>query len=115
MFSALEPGLCLFMLDCSMARSQVVPFERRAIRPRRLRPRAFLLLAATAGVLIAVGSFMATGSWPVDVKLRHLLAATNCSTARAVGLAPALRGEPGYYLHLDADGDGIACEPYSRR
>ena len=39
----------------------------------------------------------------------------NCITARALGLAPAYRGEPGYRAHLDRDGDGIACEPYRRR
>jgi hypothetical protein len=39
----------------------------------------------------------------------------NCTTARALGLAPAYRGQPGYRAHLDRDGDGIACEPYRRR
>jgi hypothetical protein len=38
----------------------------------------------------------------------------NCSTARALGLAPAYRGQPGYRSHLDRDGDGISCEPYPR-
>ena len=28
------------------------------------------------------------------------------------GLAPAHRGEPGYYARHDEDDDGIACEPY---
>lgn len=35
----------------------------------------------------------------------------NCATARAVGAAPINRGEPGYRPELDADSDGIACEP----
>ena len=39
----------------------------------------------------------------------------NCTTARALGLAPAYRGQQGYRAHLDRDGDGIACEPYRRR
>ena len=34
-----------------------------------------------------------------------------CYSARAVGTAPILRGEAGYREGLDADGDGIACEP----
>ncbi len=34
----------------------------------------------------------------------------NCSQARAAGAAPIRRGEPGYGVHLDRDGDGIACE-----
>ncbi|MEX2034183.1 MAG: excalibur calcium-binding domain-containing protein, partial [Xanthobacteraceae bacterium] len=34
----------------------------------------------------------------------------NCNAAHAVGLAPAYKGEPGYWAHNDADDDGIACE-----
>jgi hypothetical protein len=34
----------------------------------------------------------------------------NCAAARAAGAAPIHRGEPGYSLALDRDGDGIACE-----
>lgn len=36
----------------------------------------------------------------------------NCSQARAAGVAPIRRGEPGYATHLDRDDDGVACEPY---
>jgi hypothetical protein len=36
----------------------------------------------------------------------------DCSAARADGHAPIFRGQPGYRSELDADGDGIACEPY---
>lgn len=34
----------------------------------------------------------------------------NCSAARAAGVTPLLRGEPGYAPKLDRDNDGIACE-----
>ncbi len=34
----------------------------------------------------------------------------NCSAARAAGVTPLHRGEPGYSAKLDRDGDGIACE-----
>lgn len=34
----------------------------------------------------------------------------NCSAARAAGAAPVRRGDPGYGLHLDRDGDGVGCE-----
>ncbi|MES2043690.1 MAG: excalibur calcium-binding domain-containing protein [Pseudomonadota bacterium] len=34
-----------------------------------------------------------------------------CAVARAVGAAPIHRGSPGYREELDADGDGVACEP----
>ncbi|MEL1249084.1 excalibur calcium-binding domain-containing protein [Aurantiacibacter gilvus] len=35
-----------------------------------------------------------------------------CDDARAAGAAPIYRGEPGYRDALDADNDGVACEPY---
>ena len=34
----------------------------------------------------------------------------NCTEARAAGVAPLLRGAPGYRDALDRDGDGVACE-----
>lgn len=34
----------------------------------------------------------------------------NCTEARAAGVTPIHRGQPGYAKHLDGDGDGIACE-----
>lgn len=34
----------------------------------------------------------------------------NCTEARAAGVTPIRRGEPGYGSHLDRDNDGIACE-----
>ncbi|WP_369009534.1 excalibur calcium-binding domain-containing protein [Escherichia coli] len=38
----------------------------------------------------------------------------NCTDARRAGAAPLRRGTPGYGVHMDGDGDGVACEPYSR-
>lgn len=34
----------------------------------------------------------------------------NCAAARAAGVAPLHRGDPGYRSALDRDGDGVACE-----
>ncbi len=34
----------------------------------------------------------------------------NCSEARAAGVAPLYRGDPGYRSGLDRDNDGVACE-----
>lgn len=34
----------------------------------------------------------------------------NCAAARAAGVAPLRRNDPGYGSHLDRDDDGIACE-----
>ncbi|WFL79054.1 thermonuclease family protein [Altererythrobacter arenosus] len=39
----------------------------------------------------------------------------NCASARAAGAAPIRRGQPGYRPELDADNDGVACEPYRNR
>ncbi|NUU24238.1 MAG: excalibur calcium-binding domain-containing protein [Streptomycetaceae bacterium] len=36
----------------------------------------------------------------------------NCADARAHTRTPIYVGQPGYAPHLDADLDGIACEPY---
>lgn len=33
-----------------------------------------------------------------------------CDDARAAGVAPLRRGDPGYRADLDPDGDGTACE-----
>jgi hypothetical protein len=38
----------------------------------------------------------------------------NCGEARAAGAAPISRGQRGYSPRLDADLDGVACEPYPR-
>jgi len=35
----------------------------------------------------------------------------NCREARAAGVTPIYRGQPGYGAHMDGDNDGIACEP----
>lgn len=39
----------------------------------------------------------------------------NCAAARAAGTAPIYKGQPGYRAQLDADDDGVACEPYYGR
>lgn len=41
------------------------------------------------------------------------LAYANCEAARAAGAAPVYQSDWGYGRHLDRDGDGIGCEPYS--
>ena len=39
----------------------------------------------------------------------------SCNEARAAGAAPLRRGQPGYRIEMDGDGDGIACEPIRHR
>lgn len=40
---------------------------------------------------------------------------SNCRDAFQDGRANIRRGEPGYRAALDADNDGLACEPYRGR
>jgi hypothetical protein len=62
---------------------------------------------ATVSSYLPAGLFnAAAGDRPVLVYF------PNCSAARATGHAPLRAGSPGYRIGLDADGDGIACEPY---
>lgn len=39
----------------------------------------------------------------------------NCRAAHAAGRYNIRRGDPSYRAQLDADNDGLACEPYRRR
>lgn len=95
--------------------------RRLQARFRRARPHSqpsiltwnlFWLLTA-CGLLFAAS--YAFGSASLDfgspvVAARHYVAIGNCQTASYVGLAPARRGEPGYWPTNDRDKDGVACE-----
>jgi ABC-type Fe3+ transport system permease subunit len=93
--------------------------------PQRLpfwRKRRFgrYWLWAKLAIILALGTVLLypvlknAPKWPLAMTVRHISAFPNCASARAVGLAPSKRGEPGYWSHLDADRDGNACEPYGR-
>jgi hypothetical protein len=90
-------------------RVRVVSGSKPVVRSRRRAYPIVPILIVTAGLI--VGGFM-NSPWPPLATIRHLLAAPNCAAARTVGLAQARIGEPGYYPRHDADGDGIACEPW---
>ena len=50
---------------------------------------------------------------PEEIKaLEQSVYYPNCDAARAAGAAPIHVGSPGYREPLDADLDGVACEPY---
>lgn len=85
--------------------------DRRATLRRLFSWLKVVIVLAIAGygIYIQVANYV---GWSPMVILRHLQAYKNCDAARAVDLAPAARGEPGYWSHLDADDDGIACEPW---
>jgi len=105
--------------------------NRPTYRNRR-RPSSALSILVYAGV---VGAIAGAGSVATTSEGRDTIAATatdigiaagivrkrapqdgdywrRCDDARAAGTAPIHRGEAGYREGLDADNDGIACEPY---
>ncbi|WP_348638272.1 excalibur calcium-binding domain-containing protein [Bradyrhizobium sp. ISRA463] len=85
----------------------------RASKLRSVLKAAIAIVAATVSFAIVWG--VASNPWPAATTFRHIASAPNCDFARLVGLAPARRGEPGYWKHHDGDGDGIACEQWPRR
>lgn len=76
---------------------------------RTCRLVALSIVAGIVAANILHAATVQTG-WTTSETARHILAIRNCDAARAVGLAPARRGEPGYYDRHDRDKDGIACE-----
>lgn len=102
-------------------RARFEAVSRKCFKPRPLYLRYKYALACGVLVvllLLAAVSFYlppASDSWSQSEVLRHLAAAPNCDAARAVGLAPARYGQPGYWPSHDADNDGIACEPWAGR
>ena len=75
---------------------------------------AMMMLGAVGVALTGRQAYFAdpaVRATPMKDRARHLLALLNCTAARLVGVAPARRGEPGYWHGHDADEDGVACEP----
>ncbi|MXO58563.1 hypothetical protein GRI89_03275 [Altererythrobacter salegens] len=81
-----------------------IPAEYRAEHPQSLLPHPKRSFEQPASNIPRVVRQEATQSFDAYYP--------NCAAARAAGAAPIRRGEPGYRPQLDADGDGIACEPY---
>ncbi|RWQ20549.1 excalibur calcium-binding domain-containing protein [Mesorhizobium sp.] len=70
------------------------------------------VLFVLAFAVFIVGGILRYSPWPAGETLRHFGSFANCASARMMGLAPARRGQPGYWPWNDRDNDGIACEPY---
>lgn len=62
------------------------------------------------GVIIAADVREVTGPEPLPSEASPSY--EDCGAARAAGVAPLHKGDPGYAPHLDRDGDGVACEPF---
>ena len=71
-------------------------------------------------ILAALGGLGFTGAlWLIAPHIpasltRTYAAPRSCAEARAMGYGTARIGQPGYFRHLDGDGDGISCEPLPR-
>ena len=51
-----------------------------------------------------------TAGLPTPTATASTVSYQNCAQVRAAGKAPLYRGDPGYSLKLDKNGDGVACE-----
>jgi len=82
-----------------------------SIRPKRalLPDRALVGAWLFAVVCWCAAALVLVTPWPFSTSMRHFAAAFGCDAARAVGLAPAKRNEPGYWPWLDRDARGTAC------
>ena len=84
------------------------------------KSKSLLLIEVLIAAFMSFAGFMLwfgyerSSEWTASEMARHLAAMPNCDAARAVGLAPARIGSPGYWPAHDADNDGWACEPWPR-
>jgi Excalibur calcium-binding domain len=87
-------------------------------RNRRTKIRTAIRVIATVSAVgaafgLLVGVVTWKSPWPFMQTVKHYAAYWDCNSARAVGVAPARVGQPGYWPHLDRDKDGIACEDFT--
>lgn len=88
------------------------------IRKRSLRRLRTWAPPISIGVIVGAGLFLLSDRLDRDQQVQPVSAPTasivhyqTCDAARAAGAAPLRRGQPGYRRQLDADHDGVACEP----
>jgi hypothetical protein len=92
-------------------RSGTVTGIDRSIRRKRLyRALTFLAVIPICGSFALVFWFFVASPWSFVLTLKHFAAFPSCRVAEAVGLAPAHRGQPGYWPNHDVDNNGVACE-----
>ena len=97
----------------------------RQTNPRAQRSGGFVkeaLLAGTVMVLawnygpqIGAAWTQASSSSKENLVRERSRYFSGCNAARAAGVAPIYRGQPGYRAEMDGDSDGIACEPFRGR
>ncbi len=67
-----------------------------------------LCAGGAAGGLMLRDDAARFGSYELAAK--HEASIVSCEVVRKLELAPAAKGQPGYWAHLDVDKDGWACE-----
>lgn len=87
----------------------------RVMTLRRLDRWASIAALTVIGSCAFYWGLVIFSPWPPMMTLKHIAAFPNCAAARAVGLAPAKQGEPGFWHRQDRDGDGTSCEPSPHR
>jgi len=93
-------------------KSRFQKISRRYERSIKLR---YYSRQAKGTALVALLSFALTclvlglSPWTPGMTIKHVAAFPHCTFARAVGLAPAYRGNPGYWSRQDEDGNGRSC------
>jgi hypothetical protein len=71
-----------------------------------------------AGMLAIIALYLSyswiwnSNLWPSQQVLLRASSVQSCVEARRIGVTPLYRGFAGYQTGLDADKDGIACEPH---
>jgi hypothetical protein len=93
---------------------QVEAISRRYERAVKLRLRRSAMAPALTAISAVAFSWglMSLSPWPSATTLKHIASFPNCDAARAVGLAPAIEGQPGCWPRHDAAKDGRSCEPW---
>lgn len=97
------------------------PSSKRALRwPRfgRFQRELLILILLILSVAFLKGGYLRQITSGSPVSLRGTMNEAfyrSCADARRAGVAPIYRGQPGYAAHLDADNDGVACEPWFPR
>jgi hypothetical protein len=80
------------------------------LRRVSLQQKSLICIFAASFTLVFI--VLMKSPWPALTTMRHIGSFPNCQLAQFFDLAPANAGEPGYYQKHDADGDGVACEPW---
>lgn len=78
---------------------------------QKLHPASTVKPAAqTVSAPVQQSSLQSTPAASLTPAPTSTVSYANCTAARAAGVTPIYRGQPGYAASLDRDADGIACE-----